>query len=52
MIEFKKWSVKKSKKGMTEAKAIQQAMDKLKTFESNLESDHTGTHFVFRKIRA
>ena len=43
------WSVKK--KGKTEQQAVVIAMDKLNTFESNLEREDTETHFVFKKIR-
>lgn len=48
---LKQWSVKKSKKDMTELRARIQAMEKLNTFESNLSLHHSETHFVFRKIR-
>jgi len=50
MITPKKWSVKKTDK-ITEQQAVERAMVKLETFESNLKADHTETHFVFRKIR-
>jgi hypothetical protein len=49
-LDFKKYSVKKSE-AMTEQKAIAKAMEKLETFESNLERQDTETHYVFKKIR-
>lgn len=50
-ITMKKWSVKKSKKEMTEEKARIEAQEKLETFEGNLKANHTTTHYVFSKIR-
>jgi len=50
-INFKKWSKKKSIKGMTEERALENAKEKLETFEGNLKAEHTETHFVFKKIR-
>lgn len=49
-INFKKYSVKKSEK-MTEQRAIEKAMKAMDTFEGNLQSDHTDTHYKFSKIR-
>lgn len=49
-LNFSKYSVKKSEK-MTERKAIERAMDKMQTFESNLTRHDTETHYVFKKIR-
>lgn len=49
-LDFNKYSVKKSDT-MTEQKAIEIAMQKLKTFESNLSRHDTETHYVFKKVR-
>lgn len=49
-LDLTKWETKKTTK-MTEQKAIAKAMERLKTFESNLERHDTKTHYVFKKIR-
>lgn len=44
-----KYAIAKSE--TTEDQATQQALLDLETFEGNLQSEHTETHFVFSKIR-
>jgi hypothetical protein len=44
------FAVKKTD-SLTEAQAAQAAFESLETFEGNLKTAHTETHFVFSKIR-
>lgn len=50
MSTQKKFSVKKTEK-LTEQRAVEMAMKKMQTFETNLTPEHTETHYVFRRIR-
>jgi hypothetical protein len=39
------------KEDFTEHEAVKEAMDALNTFEGNLKTAHTETHYVFSKVR-